>query len=337
MYSEMWNKLFNSPRNNACDRNKILSRIKKELADDDGGISSKSFSGKSKFSWVKHWGYGNAAYFFDFLDPILRKQIVDTFRQFVDGVKQFPQTDSNIPDLLDYKKILKENRQSLSKKILLRLKKFTKNYDEQIYSASANLPQIQAALQKWKWAVNPDDPSYFMNLIINYDMNYDGRLNPRELLLASIHGFQQIVGSPLCDMCFFDIGKTLDAIFLYLDCNNDGFLSAEELWKNLPKVKRDTGKWNIFAFGNNESIRTSSINDFILKNTKQKDGKLSKREFRIGILLGYWDRQTDKTKVLEGDNRSLKGLRWKDADMIDIAMYNYNKKRMLAKNDNEDE
>jgi len=96
-------------------------------------------------------------------------------------------------------------------------------------------------------------------------MNYDGRLNPREFILGSLHNNIQTVGSPLCDHCFFDISKNIDAIFLYLDCNNDGLLTAEEIWTNLPKMKRNTEKYNIFSFGNDENIRTAAINDFVLK------------------------------------------------------------------------
>jgi hypothetical protein len=167
---------------------------------------------------------------------------------------------------------------------------------------------------------------------MNYDLNFDGRLNPREMILGSIWNNQQTIGSPICDHCFFELSKTFDAIFIYLDCNNDGLLSAEEMWKNLPKIKRNTEKFNIFAFGNDESIRTSSINDFILKNSKIRDGFITKNEFRIGLLLGFWDRQTEFTKILTNDSRALKKLRWQEDEMIDIALYNFTRKKMIAGN-----
>jgi hypothetical protein len=115
-----------------------------------------------------------------------------------------------------------------------------------------------------------------------------------------------------------------------MDCDNDGLLSAEEIWKNLPKINRYTEKFNIFSFGNDESIRTSSINDFILKNSKIRDGFITRNEFRIGLLLGFWDRQTEFTKILTDDSRTLKKLRWQEDEMIDIALYNYTKKKMTA-------
>jgi hypothetical protein len=161
-------------------------------------------------------------------------------------------------------------------------------------------------------------------------MNFDGRLNYRELILGSIYHNQQLVGlpEPLCNFCYFEIGKIIDAIFLYLDCDNDGFLSAEEMWTNLPKMNRKTEQWNLFSFGVDDNIRTASINDFILKNSKSKDGFISRREFRVGILLGFWDRQTETTKIVDDDSRNMKTLRWRENHMIDVSLYNFYKKKI---------
>ena len=86
----------------------------------------------------------------------------------------------------------------------------------------------------------------------------------------------------------------------------------------------------MFAFGNDENIRTAAINDFILKHSTAKDGFISRREFRIGTLLGYWDRQTEISKVVLDDSRTLKKLRWSENNMIDVALYSYFKKKMSA-------
>lgn len=328
VFQVMWDKLFSVPRGKACSKTNLLARIRRELI--EAGLYPGQRIKKKKFWWVKQWGYGPAAYFFDFIDPVLREQILAEFSSLYKDVLEFPQVDTNIPDPFDYKKLVSQGANSLTKEQIKALKLFSKNFDNEVYQASANMPQLQAAITKWKWNINPGDPTYFRRFVMNYDMNFDGRLNPRELILASIWNNKQTVGSPLCVHCYFDVSKTLDAIFLYLDCNNDGLLSAEEIWGNLPLIKRNTEKWNIFSFGNDESIRTAAINDFILKNTKIKDGYITKNEFRVGILLGVWDRQTDKLKILTDDTRTLKNLRWEEGDMIDIALYNYHKKKMMA-------
>jgi len=59
-----------------------------------------------------------------------------------------------------------------------------------------------------------------------------------------------------------------------------------------------------------------------------KEGRVTRTEFRVGLLLGYWDRQTEKTSVLNDDSRTMKNLRWDEDDMRDIVLYNYYKKRM---------
>jgi hypothetical protein len=330
IYTSMWKTLFKVPRGTACSKNNILSRVRRELKDDGKYPSKHGRAQKNKFWWVKQWGYEASAYFFDYLDPILRDLAVKEFQAIVTALKAFPQADSKIPDPFDFKKMISKGNANFSAKQMKTLKKFTQNYDAKTYEASANLPQVQAAINKWKWAVNPGDPTYFQRFIQKYDMNYDGRLNPREFVLASLYNNKQTVGSSLCDHCFFEVGKTLDAIFLYLDCDNDGLLSAEEIWGNLPNIKRSTEKWNMFAFGNDQSIRTAAINDFVLKNSKIKEGFITRVEFRVGLLLGLWDRQTETTKVVTDDSRTMKNLRWKEGDMIDVALYNYYKKKMMS-------
>ena len=324
----MWDSLFSISRGKACSKSNLLARIRRELIEE--GLYPGQRVKKKKFWWVRQWGYEASAYFFDFLDPVLKDIVTNEFTSLVKDVLAFPQVDTRYPDSFDYKKLISQGADKLSKAQIKAIKLFSKNFDNEVYEASARLPQIQAALIKWKWNVNPGDPNVFRRFIMDYDMNFDGRLNPRELVLGSIWNNKQTVGSPLCEHCYFEVGKTLDAIFLYLDCDNDGLLSAEEIWGNLPNIKRSTEKWNMYAFGNDESIRSASVNDFILKNSKIKEGFITRGEFRVGILLGFWDRQTDKLKVLKDDTRTMKNLRWEEGDMIDIALYSHYKKKMAA-------
>ena len=95
-------------------------------------------------------------------------------------------------------------------------------------------------------------------------------------------------------------------------------------------MNRTTEQWNMFSFGNDENIRTASINDFILKHSQGKNGFISRREFRVGILLGFWDRQTESTKIVDDDSRNMKSLRWKEDNMIDVALYNFYKKKIRS-------
>jgi len=329
VYTADWKKLFKVPRKSACSRKNLLRRIRRELKD-QGHLFGKDNRKRSKFYWVKQWGYESAAYFFDYLDPILRKDVVKEFNAIMKDLKAFPASDKKMPDPFDFKKLLAKGKGNVSKKQVKMLKKFTANYDAKTYEASANLPQVAAAMKKWKWNIDGEDPTFFTRFFTKYDMNFDGKLSPREFILASLWHNKQTVGTNICTHCYGDLGKSLDAMFLYLDCDNNGLLSAEEIWTNIPNINRKTQKWNIFAFGNNQSIRTAAINDFILKNQKTKEGFLTRSEFRVGMLLGFWDRQADTTKVFDKEERTMKRLRWREGDLIDIALYNYHKKLMIA-------
>jgi hypothetical protein len=324
----MWANLFTVPRTSTCRKTNLINRIKKQLEEE--GLLPGQRAKKNKFWWVKQWGYGPAAYFFDYLDPVLREPVTNEFQALIKDLKDLPAEASDFSDPYDFKKLISQDNSNLSKKLLKQIQRFTKNYDASVYDVSANTVQVRSAIRKWKWAVNPGDPSVYQRFVMKYDMNFDGRLNPREMILGSLYNNQQTVGSSLCQHCFFEVGKTIDALFLYLDCDNDGLISAEEIWNNLPSLKRDTQKWNIFSFGNDENIRTAAVNDFILKNMKIKNGKITRNEFRVGILLGIWDRQTEKTQIVTDDTTNMKNLRWDENDMIDVALYNYYKKKIAG-------
>jgi hypothetical protein len=327
-FGALWGTLFRVPRTTACSKSSLLRRIKRQLEEE--GLLRGQRTKKKPFWWVKQWGYETAAYFFDFIDPVLQKPVVAEFQKMYKALQAFPSVDSQYSDPFDFKKLISQDNAHLSKKALKQIKLFTKNFNENVYNVSVNAVQIRQALIAWKWYMDPVNPNYPQRFVMKYDMNFDGRLNHREFLLASIWHNKQIVGSPspLCENCYFDVVKYIDAIFLYLDCDNDGFVSAEEMWTNLPNLNRKTETFNMFAFGNSENIRTAALNDFILKHTSAKDGYISRREFRIGVLLGYWDRQTETTKIVDDDSRTLKNLRWSENNMVDIALYNYYKKKM---------
>jgi hypothetical protein len=64
--------------------------------------------------------------------------------------------------------------------------------------------------------------------------------------------------------------------------------------------------------------RSTSCNDLILKNAKEKQGYLNKKEFSLGILLGFWDRQVGKTHFLKDNQRNDKNSRWSPNGKIDL-------------------
>jgi hypothetical protein len=68
-----------------------------------------------------------------------------------------------------------------------------------------------------------------------------------------------------------------------------------------------------------------------LKSHQMVEGKLTKVEFRLGILTGYWDRQTDNTKIYLDDAHNMKKLRWAQDGNVDIVCERINSSLKKAK------
>jgi len=233
VYTAMWSKLFKVPRKSSCSKTTMLKKVSRDVkakigagpAGSPGGLAgpggingpvgSTRYSIKqAKFWWVKSWGYEAVAYFFDYLDPVIRKEVVAEFNAIMKDLKAFPVTDPKVPDPFDFKKLLAAGTANLSKEQVKMLKDFTSNYDAKVYDASANVPQIAAAVGKWKWRADAEDPTFFMRFVQKYDMNFDGKLGPREFTLASIYHNKQVAGTSLCTHCYSENWKNTRSDFL---------------------------------------------------------------------------------------------------------------------------
>jgi len=106
-----------------------------------------------------------------------------------------------------------------------------------------------------------------------------------------------------------------------MDCTNSNKISAEDMWGVFQHFRK-SNRYNIYnCHLNNKKYRTASMNDFVLKNMHSNEGYISREEFRIGILLGYWDRQTSPERVFTNDAKTFKSLRWDNKGMIDIICH----------------
>jgi len=137
-----------------------------------------------------------------------------------------------------------------------------------------------------------------------------------------IRNNKKIVDSPneKCKNCLELVIQKIDPMYLYADCNQDNRVSAEELWKSMGNLKRTIlNKYNMYACKlDNGNYRTSAVNDFVLKGIDNKgDGKMTKEQFRMAVLMGYWDRQTDNSQIFLNDARNLKATRWSEAGVVD--------------------
>ena len=325
-----WNTFFVADRGDKCAGEKLLRATLKKLGISENG----EYLGKIKqgpFWWVKEWGFGQSAYLFDFLDPVFRPQILKDFTSIYLAFKAFPIKDNQFPDPFDIVSVRKDldpvSRERLRKQqIEMQLK-----LDQRVFSASVNAVQVHQGLKSLNWNYDKSRSDYAKTFVLKYDMNKDGRLSPRELLLGSIHFNQAIFLTDQCKLCYEEILDQIDAVFAYLDCDKDGHISAEDLYTHLPKLRRDSQQHNFFLLSNIATIRTAVVNDFLLKNSYSTRGLLTKKEFRHGILLGFWDRQTSDTNIVNDDSRNLKSLRWSEDEVVDTLAMKYAKHTLLAR------
>lgn len=292
-----WKNLFTQPRSSSCS--KVKAKLKAKAVIEEKQKKRGRISEKTKLPWVKLWGYGDAAYLFDYLDPVFLDPIIKSFEESFETLQSIDNKDN---EKYEDKFAQGKRKKKLGEKLV--------QIDPVIYKNSINTVQIHTAMKDWGWYMKPGIRDYAYDLVSRYDVDGDGRLNPREMMLANIWHNKDILGKGKCMYCMADIARQLDAMFIFFDCQNAGAISVEDLWEKLPKLVRPTNKWNVFGIESNLNIRTSCLNDFAIKNGLSKPGFITKKEFRNGILLGYWDRQTNRREIISDQSRSLRKLRW---------------------------
>jgi hypothetical protein len=191
---------------------------------------------------------------------------------------------------------------------------------------------MKKIISEWKWHSNKNSPDPAKEIVDEFDFNGDGRLNPKEFVLAMIINNKMLNIDAKCINCMEIIIKDLiNPIFMYLDCTGDEKISAENIWSTLSKLKRSVPNAFNFYLCNYQDghYRTSACNDFIIKGKHSVDGYVTKSEFALAILQGYWSRQVDEYKIYGNDDYNMKKLRWNDDGSVDKICENL---KALAKN-----
>ncbi len=284
--------------------------------------------------WAKGQGSGPSAYLFDFLDNVFQKDVVQQFSSMFQAALAIQAPDANTyqdPYALD--KLIyiysngvagSANATTSSPNSISAISQYNKNFNQAIWQNSISASQIYNILQQWGWKTVPSaNPA--KKIVDTYDFDGDGRLNPLEFVVFSIVNNYKIFSQSECkQFCYADLFKNkIDPLFAYLDCDGDGFVSAENMWIGLRNLKRNAQGYSMYQCQMptvlNKDYRTTSTNDFVLKNYRRADGFVNIDEFRTGILLGYWDRQTDSNKIYTDDSKNLKTARWGSGGSQDIV------------------
>jgi len=272
-------------------------------------------------------GWGPSSYIFDYIDEVLEKRIVFKFWEVVDLAKKVA-LDPTYKDPYTLENIL--GQQGTEEVLLASLKSLQPTFDEAVWRSSITVSQVNALLNEWKWFKDATKADYAKFFVDKYDFNGDGRLSPREFIIGNIRNNKAIIGTGTCKFCFEEIIKdTIDPIFMHLDCKNEEKINAESIWTGLKTLKRpdeksdSNNKFNFYncQYGNGLG-RTNVPNDFVVKGQKTMDGFLSKTEFRLSVLQGYWARHVNDLGIIVDHKQSLRGMRWLKEGVTDVVCAN---------------
>ena len=299
---------------------------------------------------MKHIGWDASAYFFDFLDPILQKPLSDEFERIYKEAFKIadepgyldPYTIERMASPSGYTLGGVLSQAESIKKITTLMPSFNfENWQKYISAA-----KLTAIVKAWNWDFNVMKQDFAKEMVDKFDFDGDGRLSPYEFtILMIINNKKSRDALKPCTNCLEEIiKKMIDPMFLYTDCDGDNVVSSENIWTSFKGLNRKeaANTFNIYnCVIDGSQVRTVSINDFILKSQKFMPGKLSKEEFRYGILLGYWNRQVDGSGFLTSNpgeaitltsrinGRNMKSLRWADNGSLDKSCENLKKFKEL--------
>jgi len=206
------------------------------------------------------------------------------------------------------------------------IQSYNKNFDKAVWENGVTPMQVFHILNEWGWGMPGEDRDMMdiKRIVDTYDFNGDGNLNPEEFTIFQIHSTIK-VGHQCAKHCFRNIiDKVFEPLFMYLDCDSDGYINATNLWEGLKNVYRNgSKKYNMygceFPVELNKQYRTNCTNDLILKATFAADGFLNKDEFIKAMLTGFWEREVD-TKSYGVNAETQEGLkaRWSSNGTKDV-------------------
>ena len=244
--------------------------------------------------------------------------------------------DNHIPKIDLNTKLTPEQEKIRLEEIYKTIKSYNSKFDKETFEMGITPIQVYHVMRNWRWGSPGQDRDILdiKKIVDTYDFDGDGNLNKLEFVIFQIHSVVK-VGHQCLNHCLNNvIDLILEPLFMYLDCDNDGYINSDNLWEGLKFVNRgDSKKYDMYKcqlpVELNKGYRTNSVNDLILKATKAADGFLTKKEFVEAILTGFWERTCEPLSIFAGNNgETVKGLeaRWErngedDKECNDIMKY----------------
>jgi hypothetical protein len=322
-----WQRLFNRPGRTLveCDQKgpqaerdilKLEEEKKLNKKIKYGGALVGPKAAQDQYTKVLH-GWGQSSYFFDYLDPVLRDEVVREFKRIWDEAIKIAVPDQK-KDPYSLENMLQE--EGTESDLLRKVERLNPSFSAKVWKNSISVSQMNYILDNWKWQEDKNSPNPAKSWVDRFDFNGDGRLSPKEFVLSIFIGNKQILGTQDCQNCLYGlIRNKLFPIYMYIDCNADEKVTSVNIWNALVNIKRPArNAYNFYQCElNRGKVRTSAVNDFINKAMVSMDSALNKDEFMFGLLFGFWARQVDNEAVHLGDAKNLKDKRWNEDGSVD--------------------
>ena len=322
------NLFIDSPGNMIDKYNYMSDLNNKDLINSKISIKYNNLPKPKINPYMKNYGLGQSAYLFDYLDSEFQTPIVEEFKKFWNKVLNIPPKATNIQDPYSaYNQLLNYSINSnLNQRISIPniydsedvhielLQRINNNYKD--FKHSISIPQLENIYNELNWRY-----SYELNwskkLVDKYDINGDGRLNAQEFIFLSIFENKDRLHDYNFSLSYCSINSLLiDPAFYFIDRYKKNYVDSFDIFnglKYLKKNNKDPNLYNIYQCKiNNNYLRTSCTNKFVIDNSISENGLLNINEFAAGIYLAYWDRQIEGNTIYERDEKNLKYLRWKD-------------------------
>ncbi len=146
-----------------------------------------------------------------------------------------------------------------------------------IKSPSLSAEALRDKLPDFHWDMS-DDPLSTAKLVLKqHDVNENGSLNFKEFSWYAIKETSPYNKDFKCQSCLENIRKELHEFFDFIDCNSNGSISSEELYRALNKLEAK------------KAADSRETNDFVLKADPRKKGFLKRVDFLQAVLKGLWE------------------------------------------------
>lgn len=127
-------------------------------------------------------------------------------------------------------------------------------------------------------------------------------INLQEFVYLNIReNIQSDMDASAATNAFEKTKKEISGFFDYLDCNEDGFISAENLYMGMKNMKKMQY----------EKTTTTMVNAFIINTMEHSSAGIDKIDMQFGMLVGMYERVITKNKMSEIQSNGMKVARRK--------------------------